>query len=590
MMNISNKWNLTDIFKSEDEFDSLYNEVKESYEEILKYKGKLGESSNVLYNCYNDLEQLEEKLLKIDAYATLRYHQNMQDGKNINLYKNAENLIHKVSSVLAFITPEVTNISDDTLLKFLEENGKLRKYERIIKEIIKNKKHILTEKEEYILSKMSGVLNSFDNIYTTLCDVNFKFGDIEGDDREILKVTHATYSKYLQSNNAKIRKDAFESMYSKYKEYIETITENYLSNVKKSVILANLKKYESSLDRALDNDDSNRKVYENLVNTVNKNLHLNHRYMKLKAKMLNIDKLHMYDVYVNPIVEEKESVPYEKACDTVKEVLQVMGKEYVETVDKAIQNGWIDVYETENKYSGGYSMGVYGVHPYILLNYTDDIESESTLIHEIGHTMHSYLSDNTQNLFNSEYTIMVAEVASTVNEILLSEYLISKEEDKMKKAYLINSQIDRIRATLIRQTMFAEFEKIIHEKISQDISLSPEEVSDVYYELNKKYFGDSVISDELIRYEWARIPHFYNNFYVYKYATGISSAIMIANKIISKEEGFVEKYLEMLSLGGAKDSLELLKMVDVDLEKEDVINNAFIYFEEKINELEELLK
>ena len=528
-MNSVNKWNLTDIFKSEEDFYSKYKEVERTYEDILKYKGNLNESSDMLYNCYNDLERLEEILLKIDAYATLKYHQNMQDGKNMNIYKDAENLIHKVSSVLSFITPEVTSIDDETLLKYLEENEKLNKYERIIKEIIKNKKHILTEKEEYILSKVSGVLNSFDNIYTMLCDVNFKFGDIKDINGETLKVTHATYSKFLQSENEELRKKAFESMYNKYKEYIETITENYLSNVKKSVILADLKKYESSLDRALDNDDSNRKVYENLVNSVNKNLHLNHRYMGLKAKMLNMNKLHMYDVYVNPIVEEKESVPYEKACDTVKEVLQVMGEKYVETVDKAIKNGWIDVYENENKYSGGYSMGIYGVHPYILLNYTDDIESESTLIHELGHTMHSYLSSNAQNLFNSEYTIMVAEVASTVNEILLSEYLIANEKDKVKKAYLINSQIDRVRATLIRQTMFAEFEKIIHEKISEDISLSAEEVSDIYYELNKKYFGDNVISDELIRYEWARIPHFYNNFYVYKYATGISSAIMGVN-------------------------------------------------------------
>jgi oligoendopeptidase F len=251
---------------------------------------------------------------------------------------------------------------------------------------------------------------------------------------------------------------------------------------------------------------------------------------------------------------------------------------------------WIDVYETPNKYSGGYSMGIYGVHPYILLNYTDDIESQSTLIHELGHTMHSYLSSNKQDLFNAQYTIMVAEVASTVNEILLAEYLIKKQTDKVKKAYLINSQIDRVRATLVRQTMFAEFEKIIHEKVENDVSLSAEEISDIYYKLNKKYFGDNVISDDLIRYEWARIPHFYNSFYVYKYATGISSAIMIARKILNKEEGYVQKYLDMLSLGGSKDSLELLKMVDVDLETKTPVENAFEYYEEKINELEMLLK
>lgn len=583
------KWNLNDIFESREEFYTLCDEVKKECKEILKYKGNLSKSSDNIYNCYKDLEILEEKLLKIDAYATLKYHQDMQDTKNVNIYKDAQNLMNEIFSSVSFVTPEITNIDDNVLLKYLDENNNLKKYERLIKEIIKDKKHILSEREEYILSKFSTVFNSFDNIYTMLCDVNFKFGEVITNDGEKLELTHATYSKFLQDSDVSIRKQAFENMYSKYGEYIDTIAENYLSNVRKSVTLADLRNYSSSLESALDSDDSNIKVYENLVNTVNENLHINHRYMKLKAKMLNMEKLHMYDVYVNNVVSDRENISYDRACETVKEVLKPMGEEYVNTIDIAIKNGWIDVYETKNKYSGGYSMGVYGVHPYILLNYTDDIESESTLIHELGHTMHSYLSSKSQNLFNSEYTIMVAEVASTVNEILLAEYLIEKEEDKLKKAYLINSQIDRVRATLVRQTMFAEFEKIIHEKINEDISLSAEEVSKIYFELNKKYFGEYVISDEYIKYEWARIPHFYREFYVYKYATGISCAIMIANKILNKEEGFVEKYLEMLSLGGSKDSLELLKMVGVDLETKIPVENAFKYLEEKLNELESLI-
>lgn len=583
------KWNLKDIFKDEEEYESLYKEVEKNYKELEKYKGKLKESSKNIYECYSLLENLEEKILKLDAYATLKYHQNLQDSENIKRYKDMENLTHKFSNMISFFTPEMNEIDDGLLLKYLKADNNLKRYERIIKEIIKQKKHILSEKEEYIISKYSSVLNSFDNIYTMLCDVNFKFEDIENRDGIKLKLTHATYSNYLQSKDVNIRKKAFENMYKKYGEYIEVITENYLNHVKKCVISAELRKYNSSLESALDNDDSNIKVYENLVNTVNKNLSLNHRYMKLKAKMLNEDKLHMYDVYVNPIVEEREIIEYDNACNTVQEVLKVMGDNYVNIVKKAIDERWIDVYESENKYTGGYSMGIYGVHPYILLNYTNDIESQSTLIHELGHTMHSYLASNSQTLFDSEYTIMVAEVASTVNEIILAEYMISKEKDKIKKAYLINSQIDRIRATLIRQTMFAEFEKIIHENVSNEISMSAEEVSKIYYDLNKKYFGEDIISDELIKYEWARIPHFYNCFYVYKYATGISSAIMIAKKILSKEEGYVQKYLNMLSLGGSKESLELLKMVDVDLESSKPVEDAFKYYEEKINQLEELL-
>ena len=583
------KWNLEDIFKTENEFYAMYKDVQNSYSEIENFKGILKESSENIFNCYSLLEKLEEKILKLDAYATLKYHQNLQNADNIKRYKDVENLVQKFSNTISFITPEMTDIDEEILLKYIKEDDNLKKYERIIKQIIKNKKHVLSEKEEYILSRYSSVLNSFDNIYTMLCDVDFKFEEVEIDG-EKLNLTHATYSTLLQDKNENVRKKAFENMYKKYKDYIEVIAENYINNVKKCVISADIRKYNSSLESAVESDDSNVKVYENLVDTVNKNLYLNHRYMKLKAKMLNMDKLHMYDVYVNPIVEEKEKVVYEDACKNVLNVLQVMGEDYVKTVKKAIDSRWIDVYETENKYSGGYSMGVYSVHPYILLNYTDDIESESTLIHELGHTMHSYLSSNAQSLFNSEYTIMVAEVASTVNEMLLAEYLIAKENDKLKKAYLINSQIDRIRATLIRQTMFAEFEKEIHEKISQDISLSADDISDIYYKLNKKYFGDNVISDELIKYEWARIPHFYSAFYVYKYATGISSAIMIANKILSGEDGYVDKYLNMLSLGGSKDSLDLLRIVDVDLESSTPVQNAFKYFEDKINQLDDLLK
>lgn len=583
------KWNLKDIFENEEDFYSTYKEVENSCSKIQRFKGTLKESSNNIYECYSFLEKIEEMILKLEAYATLKYHQNLQDSENIKRYKDVENLVQNFSNEISYITPEMTDIDEELLLKYLDENDNLKKYERIIKQIIKDKKHVLSEKEEYILSKYSTVLNAFDNIYTMLCDVDFKFDDVEKND-EKLKLTHATYSIFLQDKDEKIRKKAFENMYRKYKEYIEVIAENYTNYVKKCSISADIRKYKSSLESAVESDDSNEKVYNNLVETVNKNLYLNHKYMKLKAKMLNMDKLHMYDVYVNPIVEEKEKIEYEEACKNVLEVLRVMGKDYTDTVKKAMENRWIDVYENDNKYSGGYSMGVYSVHPYILLNYTDDIESESTLIHELGHTMHSYLSSNAQSLFNSEYTIMVAEVASTVNEMLLAEYLISKENDRTKKAYLINSQIDRIRATLIRQTMFAEFEKDIHEKISKDISLSADDICEIYFELNKKYFGESVISDEQIKYEWARIPHFYSAFYVYKYATGISSAIMIANKILNNENEYVDKYLNMLSLGGSKDSLDLLRLVDVDLESSTSVQNAFKYFEEKINQLEELLE
>ena len=583
------KWNLTDIYKDTNKVDEDFNNIAEYLNEIVKLKGSLKESSDKLLSCYNLLEKAEMILMKIDAYSTLKYHQNMANSENVKLYKKMENLLNEYVTKTSFITPEVTDIDDNVLLSFLKENEGLRKYSRIIEKIIKNKKHVLSKEAEYVVSKYSTVLNSFDNIYTMLNDVDFKFGSIKDENGNDVQVTHGTYTTFLTSKNREVRKAAFDKMYEKYKEFINTLTENYLSAVKEDTISASLRNYSSSLEKAVDGEDSTVKVYNSLINTVNANLALNHRYMKLKKKLLNIDKMHMYDVYVNTLDNSDEKYTFEDAKEIVKKALTPLGKDYLEVIDFALENRWIDVYESENKYSGGYSMGVYGVHPYILLNYTDDIESVSTTAHELGHTMHSYLASKTQDFFNADYTIMVAEVASTVNEILLAEYQIANEKENSKKAALINSLIDRIRATLIRQTMFAEFEKDVHLKVESGITLSADELCDIYYNLNKKYFGEDVVSDDYIKYEWARIPHFYRPFYVYKYATGISSAIAIATRILKGDNEYTNRYINMLKCGGSKDSLDLLKDVDVNLETTKPVEDAFKYFEEKLQSLEDLL-
>lgn len=399
----------------------------------------------------------------------------------------------------------------------------------------------------------------------------------------------AIFSKYLMDKSENIRKQAFESMYNLYKKHINTITELYLSRVKQKAISSKLRNYKSSLDSATNNDDSNEAVYETLLSAVNKNLYLNHEYIKLKAKLLGKEKLHMYDVYLNTLDVEEKSIEYDDAKQTVLDALKPMGEEYVSMLEHAFENNWLDVYAKENKMSGAYSMGIHSVHPFVLLNYINSSRDVSTIAHELGHSMHSYYASKNQNIINANYTIMVAEVASTVNEILLANYLINKEEDKTKKAALINEELDMIRATLIRQAMFAEFEKDVHSKIEEGESLTSDNLNDIYFELVKKYFGEDCIIDEQIKYEWARIPHFYRCFYVYKYSTGITSAIVIASKILSGETGYVEKYINMLSQGGAKDSLSLLRSVDVDLENEETYNKAFEYFENKLNELKNLI-
>lgn len=591
-MNIEEKyiWNTNDIYKNNEEFEKDCKEVFDKVSEIKKYKGKLKESSENIYIVNKLDEEIGELFSKLYAYAMLKHHRNMAEPENLKLYRKVEMMAPKISSELSFITPELLSIDESTLEKYLNENQKLNRYKRVINDILKSKKHVLSEEGENILSNYSEVFAAPDNIFTMLSDVDFKFDDIVLENNEKAKLTQGTYIKYLTDPNVCIRKQAFTNMYNMYKKYINTINEIYQTQVKKQVVTAKLRNYNSSLEKAVDAEDSTVEVYNNLIKTVNDNLQINHKYMALKKKLLGIEDMHMYDIYLNSLKVDEENISYIEAQEIIKDALKILGKEYVEKIDFAFNNRWIDVYETENKHSGAYSMGVYGVHPYILTNYMNNINSVSTVAHELGHTMHSYYSNTNQNYVDSDYTIMVAEVASTVNEILLSEYLINKETDLKKKAMLINEQIDEIRATLIRQTMFAEFEKWVHEKVEENNPLTAEDLNNKYYELNKKYFGENVNVDEDIKYEWARIPHFYSCFYVYKYATGISSAITIAQKILSNEKGYVERYLNMLKKGGSEKSLDLLRSVDVDLETKTPIENAFKYYNDKIDELEEIIK
>ena len=378
-------------------------------------------------------------------------------------------------------------------------------------------------------------------------------------------------------------------MYKKYGEFINTITEMYISNVKAKSTIAKLRKYNSSLEEEVDNDDVSLKVYESLIETVNENISTNYKFVSLKKKMLNLQEIHMYDLYVNPCEQRKDEITFEDAKREVLNALQILGKEYINKLEEPFNNNWIDVYAKPNKKSGAYNMGVYGVHPFVLTNFVNSKRDVSTIAHELGHSMHSYYSNKEQNVINADYTIMVAEVASTVNEILLSDYQIKTEKDNKKKAELLYELLETIRNKLFTQAMFTEFEKIVHDKIENNVMLSSDDLNDIYYNLNKKYFGEDIVIDEQIKYKWAIIPHFYSDFYVYKYCTGVSSAIAIASKILNKEPGFVEKYINMLKQGCSKKSIDLLKMVDVDLESKDTYKSAIEFYNQKIEELKELL-
>ena len=582
-------WNLQDIFKSEQEFNTTKNEIKEILEKIKTYQGNLCDTSENLYNCYRLYEQALEKFEKVYAYGMLKYHIDMSNQEGIKLFKEVESLGTEFSVATSFITPEITYADENKIQDYLKNDNRLNKYARDIKDTLEKKKHVLSKEEENLLANYSEMFSAPENTFDTLTNTEFKFGTLIDENGEEVELTDSTYTLYLKSQNQNVRKQAFNLMYKKYSEFINTITEMYIANVKAKSTTAKLRKYSSSLEKAVENDDASIKVYNSLIEAVDENITSNYEFLKLKKQMLNLPEMHMYDLYVNPCEQDKDEITFEEAKQEVLNALNVLGEEYINKLKEAFDNNWIDVYAKPNKRGGAYSMGVYGVHPFVLTNFVNSKRDVSTIAHELGHSMHSYYSNKEQSVIDANYTIMVAEVASTVNEILLSDYQINHEHDTHKKAELLYELLEMIRATFFRQAMFAEFEKIVHEKIENGSMLSSEDLNDIYYKLNKKYFGEAVNIDEQIKYEWARIPHFYSDFYVYKYCTGVSSAIAIASKILSKEPDFVEKYIEMLKQGCSKKSFDLLKMVDVDLESKDTYKSAIEFYNQKIKELKMLL-
>lgn len=587
-MEEKNSWNLQDIFENEEQLKKEKDEIIKKLEEIAKYQGILCDTSDNLFNCYKLYEQALEKFEKVYAYGMLTYHLDMSNQEGIKIFKEVENLGTEFSVKTSFITPEITYADENAIRKYISEE-RFKGYKRDINDILEKKKHVLSKEEENILANFSEVISSPENTFDTLTNAEFKFGTLIDENGKEVELTDSTYTLYLKNKEQKVRKQAFDLMYKKYSEFINTITEMYISNVKAKSTIAKIRKYNSSIEHAVDNDDASLKVYESLIEAVNEDMTVNYEFLKLKKKMLNLKEMHMYDLYVNPCEQGKDEITYEEAKKEILNALQILGKEYVNKLQEAFDNRWIDVYAKPNKMGGAYSMGVYGVHPYVLTNFVNSKRDVSTIAHELGHSMHSYYSNKEQNVINANYTIMVAEVASTVNEILLSDYQIKNEKDSKKKAELLYELLEMIRATLFRQAMFAEFEKIVHDKTENNVMLSADDLNDIYYKLNQKYFGNDVDVDEQIKYEWARIPHFYTDFYVYKYCTGVSAAISIASKIINKEPGFVEKYIEMLKQGCSKKSIDLLKMVDVDLESKDIYKSAIKFYNQKIKDLDVLL-
>ena len=584
------KWSLSDIYPNVESWEADFKKVKELSTQMSFFQGKLSQSSGTLLDCFKRSDELLSLNDKVYVYARMKRDENNANSIFQALTDRASSLATEVFAAISFIVPEMLSIPEDKLMGFVNENADLKVYLFSIKESLRQKEHILSEKEEELLALSLEATDTAGDVFTMYNNADIKFPYIKNEEGEEVEVTKGRYVSFLESKDRRVREDAFKAVYSTYSKMKNTLATTLTGNVKRNKFYATVRKYPSCLAASLDNDNISTEVYHNLIETVGKNLHLLDRYLKLRKKVLKLPELHMYDLYV-PIVEEfDKKIPYEEAKSMVIEGLKPLGEEYSTYLKKGLESGWIDVYENEGKTSGAYAWGSYKTHPYVLLNYQDTINDVFTLAHEMGHALHSYYTNMTQPYVYSEYKIFVAEVASTVNESLLMRYLLPRAQSKAEKAYLLNHYLEEFRGTMFRQVMFAEFEKNIHQNIEQGEALNADQLCDIYYKLNEKFFGETVSVDKDIEMEWSRIPHFYSSFYVYKYATGFSAATAIAKSILSEGQSAVDRYMQFLKSGGSNYPLELLKLAGVDLSTPKPVQDALDVFKETLDELEALLE
>ena len=585
------KWAIEDLYKDDEDCKRDYELLKSRIPELTKFRGRLGESAEVLLSMQKLSDELNQLLEKVYVYANQRLHENTDNSTYQNLASQAQGLLVELSESLSFVEPELMELPDGIIETFLDENEELLVYRQYFENIIRQKKHVLPTEQEQLLAAMGEVAESPKDIFSMFNNADIRFPEITGEDGHPVQVTHGRYMSLMQSRNRQVRKDAFEAMYGVYGDWRNTLAAMYRANVKQEAFLAKAHKYTSDLEAALDGSHIPVKVYEQLIEAVHESMPLMYRYMKLRKKLLGVEELHMYDLYVPVIEQDHSEIPFEQAKKTVLEGLAPMGEEYLHLLREGFDHGWIDVYENQGKRTGAYSWGAYGTHPYVLLNYQGTLHDVFTLAHEMGHALHSWYSDEHQPYIYAGYRIFVAEVASTCNEALLIHYLMEQSKkagDQKKTMYLMNYFLEQFRTTLFRQTMFAEFEKITHGLQEQGETLTADRLCEIYYDLNKLYFGEEICVDQEIAMEWARIPHFYTPFYVYQYATGFSAAIALSKQILEQGAPAVEQYKKFLKGGSSMYPLELLKMAGVDMEQKAPVQDALAVFAQYLDEMERL--
>lgn len=585
----ADKWALEDLFLTDADWEAAVKQLEEQLAQLKGYAGKVSASADALYAYLTLADETENLFEKVLVYSNEKMHEDMGNSTYQGYAAQAQAATTRLSAAEAFFEPELLAMEESRLQGFLKEDPKLEKYRLLIDRIWRRKEHTLSAAGEEILAKTYEMATAPDDIFSMFNDADAKFGTIRDENGKEVELTHGRFGGFMESSDRRVRKEAFEALYQTYDQFKNTLAATYSANVKKAKFYADVRKYPSALAAALAPGNIPTEVYDNLIETVHRFLPAMYRYVALRKRALGVEELHMYDVYVPLVADQTKKIPFAEAKEIVKRGLAPMGEEYVSHLEEGFDHRWIDVYENRGKRSGAYSWGAYGTHPYVLLNYQGKLDDVFTLAHEMGHALHSWYSNANQPYVYSGYLIFVAEVASTCNESLLMQYLLKESKDKKEKAYLLNHFIDQFKGTLFRQTMFAEFEKITHEMYAKGESLTAERLCAVYMDLNRKYFGEEMVSDPQIALEWARIPHFYTEFYVYQYATGFSCAIALSKRILEMGEAGVADYMKFLKGGCSKDPIELLKMAGVDISTPKPVEDALQLFEELVSELEELL-
>lgn len=581
------KWSVKDLYSSDELWNNDYEKALKSTQEKSSFEGCVMDSADTLADALSESEKDDYITERLYVYAFMRYYEDTSDGTYQQMSGKAQMLAVKMSEKYSFLVPEIMAADDDKVARFLDSD-KIKPYRHLLCDMLAKKEHTCSQKEEKLLAMASQMADSPSDIFSKFNNADVKFGKVHDEHGDEKELTSAGFSVFMESRDRNVRKEAFYALYRQYKSYINTLAASYYGNVKQAVFFANARNYESTLQMYLSGSFIPESVYTNLIDTVNNNLDKMHDYVSLRKKTLGVDELHFYDIYAPLTSDYTVKVSYENAKETVLDALKILGDDYVSQIKKGYESGWVDVYENDGKRSGAFSWGAYGTHPYIFLNYTETLNDIFTLIHETGHAMHTYYSNETQPYTYAGYKIFVAEVASTCNEVILIDYLLKHSRSDEEKKYLYGHYLEQFKGTLFRQTMFAEFEMITHRMAQDGEVLNAESLCGTYKKLNEKYFGKDMVIDEEIAYEWARIPHFYTPFYVYQYATGFSAAVAIATKIINGDKEVLHGYREFLKGGSSMHPIELLSLCKIDMSKPDVIQDALNVFGSLIEDFKKI--